>query len=104
MGLPAFFGALALTGAARGTDVETAPPIPAPAPEREWTITVAPYLWAAGINGDVGLFGREPVKVDESFSDIFQDLKFGGMAVAELHNGTWGLFGDVVYAKTEADA
>jgi hypothetical protein len=104
LALPAFLGALALAGAARAADAETPPPVPAPAPEREWTITVAPYLWAAGINGDVGLFGREPVHVDESFSDIFKDLKFGGMAVVELHNGTWGLFGDLVYAKTEADA
>src|SRR5262249_48983184 len=104
LGLPVLAAILALASMARAADVETAPPVPSAPPESEWTVTFAPYFWAAGINGDVGLFGREPVNVDESFSDIFQDLKFGGMAVAEVHNGTWGLFGDVFYVKTEADA
>jgi len=96
-------GCLVFAAAARAADVETAPPEPAPPPQREWTFTVAPYFWAAGINGDVGLFGREPVNIDASFSDIIQDFKFGGMVVAELHNGTWGVFGDLMYVKTEAD-
>jgi hypothetical protein len=100
----ALLGGLLSATAVRAADIETAPPEPAPPPQHEWTLTVAPYFWAAGINGDVGLFGREPVNVDESFGDIIQDLKFGGMVVTELHNGTWGLFGDIIYAKTKADA
>lgn len=103
LGLPALVATLALAGAARAADIQTAPPVPAPAPEREWTITVAPYLWTAGINGNVGIFGREPVEVDESFSDIFKDLEFGGMVVTELHNGTIGIFTDIMYAKTKSD-
>lgn len=104
LGLPAFLGALALAGAVRAADVETAPPVPAPPREREWTITIAPYLWAAGINGDVGLFGREPVHVDMSFGDIFDNLRFAGMVVGEAHNGTWGVLGDLIYVKIDADA
>ena len=38
-----------------------------------------------------------------SFGDILSDLRFGGMMVGELHNGTWGLFGDLIYVKTKAD-
>ncbi|MBL8575666.1 MAG: hypothetical protein JNK47_00445 [Mesorhizobium sp.] len=72
-------------------------------PVNEWRFAIAPYFWAAGMNGDVGLFGREPVPLDMSFGDIFDDLRFGGMLVAEAHNGTWGLFGDLIYAKTESD-
>jgi hypothetical protein len=30
-------------------------------------------------------------------------LKFGGMVVAEAHNGTWGVAVDIVYAKIEAE-
>jgi hypothetical protein len=103
LGPSALFGALSLAGAAWAADVETVPPVPAPAPERQWTITVAPYFWMAGLDGDVGLFGQEPVHLDESFSDIIQDLKFGGMIVTELHNGEIGIFNDLMYAKTEAD-
>lgn len=82
---------------ARAADIE---PVPA---ADEWTFTIAPYLWAAGLTGDIGLFGREPVEVDMSFSDILNDLKFGGMVVSEAHNGTWGVFSDLMYVKTEAE-
>jgi hypothetical protein len=54
------------------------------------------------LNGDVGLFGREPINIDMSFGDILDDLRFGGMLVAEAHNDTWGLFGDIVYVRTES--
>jgi hypothetical protein len=76
---------------------------PSAAAGREWTFAVAAYLWTAGIDGDIGLFGQEPAKVDESFSDIVKDLKFGAMGIAELHNGTWGLFSEIIYAKTKSD-
>lgn len=84
-------------------DGRAPPPEPSPAPESAWTFAAASYLWASGIEGNVGLFGQEPASVDKSFSDILKDFKFGGMAVAELHNGTWGLFGDVMYTRTESD-
>ncbi len=69
----------------------------------QWKFSIAPYLWGASLDGDVGLFGVQPVGIDMSFGDIFSDLRFGGMMVAELNNGTWGIFGDVIYVKTEAD-
>lgn len=70
----------------------------------EWTFAVAPYFWAAGLQGDVGVFGVKPVHLDMSFGDIFDNLRFGGMLVGEAHNGTWGLFGDLIYVKIEDDA
>jgi hypothetical protein len=81
-----------------------APLLKSPAtPANEWTFAVASYVWASGIKGDVGLFGQEPSSVDKSFGDLIKDFKFGGMAVAGLHNGTWGLFGDIMYARTRSD-
>ena len=74
---------------ARAADAAAEPPPEYAAPADEWTFTLAPYLWAAGIQGDIGLFGRQPIEVDMSFGDIFSDLRFGGMLVGELHNGTW---------------
>jgi hypothetical protein len=38
-----------------------------------------------------------------SASDVLHDLRFGGMLVTEIHNGTWGVFGDLIYAKTKSD-
>jgi hypothetical protein len=49
-----------------------------------------------------GFLDRDPVEIDESFSDIIQDFKFGGKIVTELHNGTWGILNEVMYAKTES--
>ena len=98
-------GIAALLGStfAEAADVSADAAPEATPPASEWTFSVAPYLWGAGLEGDIGLFGREPINVDLSFGDIFDNLRFGGMVVAELHNGTWGVFGDLVYVNIEAD-
>ncbi|TDQ10387.1 hypothetical protein DEV91_1531 [Phyllobacterium brassicacearum] len=58
--------------------------------EQGWTFTVAPYFWAAGISGDVGLFGLPPVEVDASFSDIFDHLAPWRMFVTSMpKRPTW---------------
>lgn len=75
---------------------------PAHAPG-DWRFTLAPYAWAAGINGDVGLFGRDPVGVDVPFSDILENLDVAAMGVAEAHNGTWGVFADLDYVSIDAE-
>ncbi|WP_395660386.1 hypothetical protein [Aestuariivirga sp.] len=75
----------------------------APSPDTgEWKFTLAPYAWAAGLNGDVGLFGFSPVDIDIPFSDIIQNLDFAAMGVAEAHNGTWGVFADLNYISLSA--
>ena len=47
-----------------------------------WTFTVAPYLFAAGLSGQVAQFGAPPVNVSLDFGDILNHLKFGAMAVS----------------------
>lgn len=100
-GLRLCVGAAALW-AAMSLPAVAADPAEAPAAS-EWVFTVAPYAWAAGLSGDVGLFGREPIDLDMGFSDILDDLKFAAMGVVEAHNGTYGIFGDIVYVRTEAE-
>ncbi|AZO19957.1 hypothetical protein EJ070_04340 [Mesorhizobium sp. M1E.F.Ca.ET.045.02.1.1] len=68
-----------------------------------WTVTVAPYLWASGINGESGLFGFPPQDVDVSFSDVLQHLKFGFMGITEARNGRFTISTDIVYARLNAD-
>jgi hypothetical protein len=70
----------------------------APAPSG-WTVTVAPYLFAAGIAGDVGIHGSPTVHVSADFGDIFDHLKFGGMLASEARNGAFGVFSDLIYVK-----
>lgn len=101
----AFAVALATSSAANAADLVVEEPVPVDvAPQQDrWTFSVAPYLWAAGLNGDVGLFGLQPVDIDMSFGDIFDNLRFGGMVVGEAHNGTWGVLADIVYVKIEVE-
>lgn len=92
---------LAFPGTAFAADL----PVPvqvevvAPALEPEWQITIAPYLWMAGLNGDTAVFGFPEVEVDQSFSDILKALDIGAMAVTEIRYGRFGLFTDLIYAK-----
>lgn len=60
---------------------------------------LCPYFWAAGLSGEVAQFGLPAVDVDASFSDIFDHLEFGAMAIGEARNGPYSIFADVMYTK-----
>lgn len=72
-------------------------------PDDEWSFTLAPYLWGAGLHGDVAQFGLPEIEVDASFGDIIKNFDMGAMAVAEARNGRFSLFGDFLYLKLGAD-
>jgi hypothetical protein len=58
---------------------------------------VTPYLWGAGLDGDVKL-GRLPTGgVEASFSDIASVLHFAAMAAFEGRKGRWGFVVDALY-------
>jgi hypothetical protein len=68
-----------------------------------WTFTLAPYLWAAGLNGTAGL-GRIDADVDASFGDILKDLNIGGMALVEARHDRLGFFANSLFIRTKADS
>lgn len=79
------------------------PPINRTAPpESKWEFEVIPYLWMAGLKGDVTIKEID-ASVDMSFSDIWDDLKFGGFTHIEAKKDRWGLFIDATYMKLETD-
>ena len=80
--------------------VEAAPPIAIGVPGG-WQVVVAPYLWAAGLSGDVGVGGRT-AQIDQSFGDILSDLDIGFMGVTEVRYDRFGVFSDLTYAKLSA--
>jgi hypothetical protein len=63
-----------------------------------WHISVSPYLWMAGMDGTVG-FRRLQVDVKQSFSDIFENLKFGVMGLSEVRRGRIGFLTDLMYIR-----
>ncbi|WP_085989773.1 hypothetical protein [Rhizobium sp. CCGE 510] len=67
--------------------------------ESGWTVSFAPYFWAAGLSGDVGQFGLPEAHIDASFGDILDHLDFGAMATGEARYGPYSIFADVMYSK-----
>lgn len=66
-----------------------------------WRLTVAPYFWAAGLDGDVGVRGVEG-KLDQSFGDIWDDLVFGGMVLVDARRDRFGLSANGFYVRTDS--
>src|SRR5262245_8736739 len=55
-----------------------------------WNWRVAPYLWAASVNGNMTVADRK-LDVDMSFGDILDDLNYSIQGVVEAHKGQWGV-------------
>ena len=70
----------------------------------EWSFTVAPYLWAVGMDGDVGL-GRFKTSVNDSFIDIMQDSDsvMAFMGDFSASKGPWSFFVSPTWAKLGSD-
>ena len=61
-----------------------------------WHASVSPYLWLAGMNGTIAVAGHE-ASVNQSFSDIFSNLRLGVMGLTEVRRGQVGILTDVMY-------
>lgn len=68
-----------------------------------WQFQIAPYLWASGVKGTVGVLGRT-ADVDISFREILENLDFALMLPAELRKGRWGIAGELIYLKLSKSA
>lgn len=74
-----------------------------PASATGWQFAVAPYIWAAGIKGEVATLPPAPaVDIDVGFSDILKNLNIAFMGLAEIHNGRFSVLLDLTYTRLEA--
>lgn len=79
-------------------------PVPqAPASDDGWQFTLSPYAWAAGLDGSVGI-GNVVADVDQSFSDIIENLDMAAMLHFEARKGRWAFMLDGFWLRLEADA
>jgi hypothetical protein len=76
-------------------------PLPPVEQERPWALQITPYMWAAGLEGNISPFRLAPtIGVEKSFSDVLDDLNFGGFV------NVWGRYerfvfsADVMYVST----
>ena len=65
-----------------------------------WHFLVAPYLWGSSINGHVTI-DNHTVDTNIPFSQIFDDLKFGGQIHLEAGYGPWTAMVDPTYLNLE---
>jgi hypothetical protein len=79
---------------------------PAPAPAAAtpaWTFSVTPYLWMAGLKGDLAVSPRvPPVHPDLSFIDIANALRFGALAAVQARHDRFIADADVLYLDLKA--
>lgn len=66
--------------------------------KNEWRYAVEPYVWAIGLDGDVGI-GPVSSSVNLSPNDILNALDFGLMGRAEARKHSYVLALDGIYAK-----
>jgi hypothetical protein len=65
--------------------------------------SITPYLWAAGIDGEVGAGGLPPADVEQDFDDILGNADVGLTLFLDGRVGRFGVFADANYLKLSAD-
>jgi hypothetical protein len=63
----------------------------------DWSYRIAPYVWAAGIDGDSGLNGFPPQRLDLSFGDVLDNLDISFMLVGEMRRDRLSFSFDFFY-------
>ncbi len=75
---------------------------PAQAAEKEWNFEVMPYLWAAGIKGDL-FVANQDIEVDASFSDLMEMMEIGGGLLLRAERNQWVWWTQVDYMAMNTD-
>lgn len=76
---------------------EAASPIPELSDSFRFSIT--PYVWMAGLSGNVDYANGKSVHTDLSANKVLSNLSVGGMLDGEVHYGRFGVFGNGIFAK-----
>lgn len=76
---------------------------PAPA-DQSWHFRLTPYLWFAGLKGDVATIpGAPSAPIDISASDALEDTEASLMVILDAKKGRHGLFADLLYSDVRTD-
>lgn len=69
-----------------------------------WQFRLTPYLWFAGLKGDVATIpGAPAAPIDISPSDALNDTEAGVMLLFDAKRGQHGLFADFLYTDVRSD-
>jgi len=76
---------------------------PATASAADWEFKLAPYLWFAGLEGDVATIPGVPsAPIDVSPSQALEDTEAALMLMFEARSGRHGLFVDFIYTDVRS--
>jgi opacity protein-like surface antigen len=88
-----------------GEPVAPAPQImPASSHGSGWDFTVALYAPLMGLEGDIGVAGLAPARVDISFEDILDNLDGGLSGAFEARKDRWSITADAIWLKISTAA
>lgn len=93
------FSAVAFTTALRAGTLELQPKETAPPSitgNQPWEFTIAAPGWMAGMNGTIGINGRD-ADIDLGLGEILQHLNMIFAMRAEAQKGPFGIFGEFIY-------
>jgi hypothetical protein len=99
----ALSAAMAATLAAVTPAVGQQPTTTAAPPGDRWTVTLAPYLWLAAMDGHAVVGGIKS-DVDVPVQDILKDLSFGAMLAIDLQKGRFGIGLNGLFARVSPDS
>lgn len=69
-----------------------------------WHFRLSPYIWFAGLKGDVGTIPSLPAApVDISASDALQDTEASFMILLDARKRRHGVFADLLYSDVQSD-
>ena len=77
-----------------------APQAMAQSSSNAWQFAVAPYLWAAGMDGTMTIADQEQ-DIDVPFSDIIENLDLAFMGHFDMRNDRWVLSSDLIFVDLE---
>jgi len=69
----------------------------------DWNFKLSPYIWFAGLKGDMGSIPPNSVPVDVSASDAVKDTKTSFMIVVEAKRERHGIFADLLYTDVRSE-
>src|SRR5215475_12349938 len=68
-----------------------------------WSFQITPYLWLAGIGGNVTTARGLSASFSQSIGDVLSELDGGLMLLGEARYGRWGILADFDYARLTAN-
>ena len=72
---------------------------------KDWSFRLNPYIWLAGLKGDVATSPTLPsVPIDVSSSEAFEDTEASVMLYLDAKRGKHGFFADAIYTDVQSNS